>query len=91
MSNEFYVVIENDVISNDIKVLHITNDYTSAINFFQSSYNIYVHNDDYITREYDLNFMYIYERHKGMIWNSKSLIKTFRLCKCDRRENIVSK
>lgn len=86
----FYVIIENDIITNDIQVTHITSSYTDAINFFQSEYNIYVNNDDYITREFDVNFMYIYQRHKGMIWNSKSLIKTYKLCKCSQKANIVS-
>lgn len=90
MSNEYFVVIEHDVESQNIEVLHITNDYTNAIKIFHDCYNIYVSDDMYIVREVDNSFMRIYQRNIGMIWSSKSLIKSFKLCKCYQRSNIVS-
>lgn len=89
--NDFYVIIENVYNEyNDIEVLHITNDYTEAIEFFHNSYNVYIEDNMYITREVKQGFVLIYKRNIGMLWNSKTPFRSFKICKCSKNNNFVS-
>jgi hypothetical protein len=89
-ASEYYVIIEHDIQSGQISVLHITNDYTNAISNFKDSYVDYVNDDLHIVREIEKNFIHVYKRNIGMLWNSKSPLKNYKLCKCEMNKKITS-